>query len=250
MALIAALMMIVFASIAVLGVTTFIFQRLYQSTVIRMQTKAIYLAQAGLHNAIYFFRFHDRSANGYFTLGRTNIDAQNFFVLGGTDADLLMVNTSNARFVGRDLVDLHIQNATNSTTITIARMIVTFDGTRKLQNIRIGGSNRWNGNLSSPADCNINPDFVLNTTPTIYSINRLRFSTSGTLPTRVSIQFVMSDGSNRTLTLYPSSQNYNFTVTSTGKTTTSNFYRTIQVDYNALTSRIINYNETNIQITP
>src|SRR3989344_5067006 len=62
------IILLVFASTAVLSVTTFIIQRLSQAEMKHARTKAIYLAQAGIHNAIYFYRL-----NGYFTLGQTNL---------------------------------------------------------------------------------------------------------------------------------------------------------------------------------
>lgn len=161
-----------------------------------------------------------------------------------------MVNTSTAALSNKnlDLINLRIQNATNSKTITIDRMIVTWNNSRTLEVIRINNKNVWTGNLASPADTNIT-NFTLNTTPTIYSINYLSFSGSMTGAT-ISIQFIMIDGTSKTLTVYPASQNYSFTVKSTGKTTSANIYRTIEADYNALTGKITRYDEINTQITP
>jgi hypothetical protein len=252
-------MLIVFVSIAILGVTAFIIQRLLENTSNQINTQCIYLAQAGLHDAIYWYRFHDSTANGYFTFGRTNIDANNFFVLGGAASDLLMVDTSGS-YIGpttgpswqryRGLYGLNIQNATNSKTITIDRMIVTWNNSQRLRIIRIAGSNLWAGNRSSPVNANLIPDFPLNTIPNIYSINYLRFSGDMRGAT-ISIQFMMTDGStSRVLTVYPASQNNSFTVKTTGKTTGSNIYRTTQADYNALTGKITNYYEINTEITP
>jgi len=250
--LLASIMLIVFASVAILSVTTFIIQRIAQEQVYQLRVKCIYLSQAGVHNAIYWYRYNDLSANGCFSLGKTNIDANNFFVLGATDADLLMVNTSNSSIGGvgnRDLLGLTMQNATNSKTITIDRVIVTWNNAAQLQQIRINGTNVFTGgNLSSPANVNIS-NFQLNTTPTIYNINRIRFNGS-MIGTTISIQFVMTDGSGKGLAVYPASSDYSFTVKSTGKTVGSNIYRSIQADYNALTGKITNYNEINAEITP
>lgn len=248
--LIAAVMLIVFASIAVLGVTTFIVQRLVQLEAGRRNISCLYLAQAGINRAIYDFRFHDLKAAGYFTLGQDNIDADNFFVLGGSAGDLLMLNSSLASLavVDTDLINLQIQNATDSTDITIDRMVVSWNNSRRLQVIRIDNSDVWTGNAESPADADIT-NFTLDTTPTIYPIDYLRFDDSMAGST-ISIQFVMTDGSSRSLTVYPASNNYNFTLKSTGKTSASNFFRTIQADYNALTGRIIDYHEINNEITP
>ncbi len=248
--LVASIMLIVFASIIVLSTSTFIVQRLIAVDAKENQLMDLNLAHAGIQQAVYFYRFRDISANGYFTLGQTNVNATDYFVLGGAAGDLLMVNTATAALSGTgiDLQNLRIQNATNTKTITIDRMIVSWNNTRLLQNIRINGSSVWTGNLASPANANIT-NFTLNTTPTIYNINRLRFNGSMAGAT-ISIQFVMTDGTIRNLQVYPASNNFNFTVKSTGKTTGSNIYRTLQADYNALTGKIINYNEINTQITP
>ena len=248
--LIAAIMLVVFASIIILSATIFIIQRLSEVEARRIQTVSMDLAHAGVQQALYFFRFHDIAANGYFTFGQTNIDASNSFVLGGTAADLLMVNTATAAFSanGKDLENLTIQNATNSQTITIDRMIVSWNNAQQLQRIRINNNDLWSGNLNSPADANIT-DFTLNTTPTIYPIIRIRFGGS-MVGTTISVQFVMTGGSTKNVTVYPASNNYNFIVNSTGKTTGSNIYRTLRSEYNANTGRIVSYNETNTQVVP
>ena len=250
MALMASIMLIVFASIAVLGVTTFIVSKLSSMEANRIASGCVNLAEGGVHQAVYNFRFHDLSANGYFSLGRTNVDANNYLVLGGTAGDLLMVNTVTVVLSPneKDLINLSIKNATNSKTITIDRMIVSWNNAMNLTQIRINNSNVWSGNLTSPANADIT-NFTLDSTPTIYSIDRLRFNAKMTGAT-ITVQFVMTDGATKTLTVYPASANYNFTVKSTGKTTGFNIYRTIQADYNASTARIINYNEINTEITP
>ncbi len=246
-ALFAVLMAVIFTSFAVLGVTTFIIQTLSRSSVIRTQTKCIYLAQAGIQNAIYFFRFHKLTGNGYFTLGQANIDSNNSFVVGADAGGLLIVDASNARLShGRaDLVGLTIQNATDSQTITIDRMIVTFTGSsgRRLQQIRINGSivfNRWSG-LRSPANADIS-NYTLRPSAR-YNINFLHFNRSMSEST-IGIQFVMTDGSTKTVAVYPPSVNSNVvTIKSTGKTAKSSIYRTLQADYNPLTGVITGYKE-------
>lgn len=249
-------MLIVFASAAVLGVTVFIVQRLSQQNVDETSARCLYLAKAGIHNAAYFYRFNDLSGPGHFSLGQTNVDASKFFVVGGNDADFLMVNTSTAAIGGlggnRDLLNLTIQNANDSRAITIDRMIVTWNNVRRLQAIRIAGSNLWSGPASvSPVNANLIPNFNLNTTPTISAINRLRFNGNMNTPGLViTIQFLMTDGSSRTVQVYPASAQYNFTVKSTGKTAGSNIYRTVQGDYNALAGNFTNYNEINTEIVP
>lgn len=242
------IILIVFASTAVLSVTTFIIQRLSQTEAKRARTKTIYLAQAGINNAIYFYRFRDIPANGYFSLGQTNVDAGSYFVLGATPADLLMVNTATAVLTNNSsrLRNVTIQNATNSNTIVIDRMIVSWQGvpsTRRLTRMNINGRTLWTGTAASPANANLSPNFTLNTTPSSYPITELRFNGNMTGAT-ISARFIMTDGSlTNTIQVYPASLNFNFTVKAAGKTTGSAIYRTIRADYNALTNKIFNYYE-------
>ena len=249
MALVAMVMLIVFVSIAVLGVSTFIIEGLRHAEGRRQNVAAAFLAQAGIHQSLYYYRYRDQRGNGYFTKGQTNIDAQNFFKVDSTAADTLMVRTnvatlSNVSGVPRDLTGLRIQNATNSNTITIDRIVVTWDNASLLQQIHIAGTNYWTGSAASPVNADLSPNFTLNTTPTIYQINRLRFSASMSGAT-VTLQFIMTDGTTRTLTAYPASNNNNFTVKAMGKTTLSNLYRTVKADYNALTGKIFDDEEIN-----
>ena len=243
-ALIASVMLIVFVSIAVLSVTIFIVQRLSEINANRIYTNCIDLAQAGVHKALYDFRSHDLAANGYFSLGTTNIDANNSFDITATAADRLMVDTSAAFLSNnnKDLTGLSIQNVANSQSITIDRMIVSWNNNSKLTQIRINNSNVWSGNSSSPANADIT-NFLLNTTPTIYPVDRLRFS-GGILGAAINIQFVMTDGSTtQNVQGFPATPNNNFTVKSTGRMTGSLISRMIQADYNAISGRIIGYKE-------
>jgi hypothetical protein len=157
-------------------------------------------------------------------------------VLGGDAADLLMVDTSSAVVSGRNLRFLRIQNATNSQTIVIDRMIITWDNGLDLRRIRIGGLNVWreNGPRPSPYDADLDPNFTLDNVPTNYPINFIRFSGNMSGVTSIKVQFVMTDGSILDVgEVYPASDQFNFRVKSTGKVTGSNIYRTIQADYNA-----------------
>ncbi len=353
----ASIILILFVSVSVLSVTTFIVQRFSQTRSKSISSRALYLAQAGIHNALYNFRYNDSLGTGYFPLGQTDVDAANYFVVGGTAADLLMVDTSlaylggaltqgqcqaignactntcnatrdacraqcdadrdtcraqadadrdacraacpsgpsgnacrnacddtwnaakalcdairnacydqcdiargncrdtcsaneSACIDGTKLIDIYLQNATNSKTITIDRMIVTWANTQTLVEININGTIVWTGNLSSPADANLNPNFTLDAVPTIYLMDYLRFS-GNMSGVNTSIQFVMTDGSlSENIPVFPASNNNNFIVKSMGKTTASNIYRTIAAKYNTFTGKVIDYREINIPITP
>ena len=127
-------------------------------------------------------------------------------------------------------------------------MVVTWDNSKKLKTIRIDDSDKWNDNKSSPVTADIT-DFHLDT-PASHSIDYLEFSGDMRTVTTISIQFIMTDGSSKTLTVYPASSDNSFIVKATGKTASSNIYRTIQANYNAQAANITSYNEINTEITP
>ncbi len=248
MILATAVILIVVTSIAVLGVTTFIIQRLSQAETKRISAKAVYLAQAGIHHAIYSYRSRDIAANGYIGLGRTDLDANDHFLLSATPANLLMVDTTQAALTNdsRRLSGLLIQNATNSNTITIDRMIVDWppNGNR-LKEIWINNGRLFlnTQGLAPPADANIN-NFTLDTIPTKYPLNYFIFSGSMAGVSQIDVQFVMSDGSVQTQQLYPASNSFRFSVQATGQTKGSGLSRTIRAQYNANTGTIEDFRAT------
>ena len=244
--LVAVVMLIVFASVVISGVTFFIIQRFSQTGMKLSGMRALYLAQAGIHNALYNFRFRALTGTGSFSLGRTDIDAQNYFIVGGTDADFVMVDASLAAIgeaKNQTILNLTVRNANNTREVTIDRVIIQWDfSARRMREVRINGSKQWNGNLASPADCDIK-DFPLDSASTIYLINGIEFDKDiGTIG-YVDIEFVMLDGSSRSLRVYPASNDLNFVVRATGKTVNSNLYRSIKAEYDVLTAKITDYRE-------
>ena len=249
--LVASIMLIVFVSIAVLGITVFITQRLTYADAQRTSAENIYSAQAGIQKALYDFRFRDLSGEGYITLGQTNIDAGNYFVICATAADLLMTNISGT-FIQNNkkfLENFLLRNATNSQTITIDRIIVTWNvGTVRITDIRLNNGFVWSGNLTSPATCDIS-NFTLASNQTIYSNNQIRFNGDVSTAT-ISVRFIMTDGSTRDVNMFPASNNNNFIVNATGKRTASGMFQTARAEYNPLTGRVLDYEETDTQFTP
>lgn len=257
-ALVASVMLIVFASVAVLGVVVFISQRLKQYNTEETFLKSIYLAGAGINNALYFFRFNDIAANGYFSLGQTNINVSNFFVLGpkaseGHNAYLLMVNRNTTTLTNssRRVNTWRLQNATNSRGITINRINVTWNNSRNLTSIILNGVTRWTGTLASPGGTvTLTSSFTLNTVPTLYTNNYFGFNNSmnGAV---VNANFFISDNSSTgVMQIYPAQNSNNFTVESTGKTSGANIFRTIVATYNANTAKVVDMDEINAEITP
>lgn len=250
--LIAALMLILFVAVAVSGLSFFIFQRLSQNQTRDRHIGAVYLAQAGLREALYQYRSRDRRGNGYFTMGSYTVDGPQGFVLGAEPADLLMVDTANAKVQGKKenfLRGIKIQNATDSQTIAFNQMIVSWDNKNRLERIRIANLTVWNGNKRSPVTADLTRTITLNTRPSTYAVNYLRFDKSMT-DSIVDVRFVMTDGGMKDVRVFPASNQFNFTVKATGKEAGANVYRTIQAEYNAQTGNVIGEREKDEQISP
>ncbi|MBU2102114.1 MAG: hypothetical protein ABH865_05325 [Candidatus Omnitrophota bacterium] len=251
-------MLIVFVSIAVLGVTVFIVQRLQGVASERNRIASLYCAQAGMHNVIYAFRYNDTISNGNFSTGQTAIDANNSFVIGpnsteGRDAYLLVVD-SNATYQPaneRSLLDLRVQDAARSRNIRLAFMNLSWSGSpnnRRLRTITIGDTEVWSGNVGSPVDADIS-DFTLDKDSTIYPVN-VTFNSQVTL-TAFNATFGMNDTSRTdAYKVYPASNNNTFfTFESTGRS--GNAWRTIIARYNAATGNVsvMRENQT-VQVFP
>jgi len=355
--LLTTVLLIIVASISIYGVTVFIVERLAASSTRAAQLETVYLAQAGIQQALYDFRNHDMSGNGYFSLGQMDIDSHRSFVIGGNPADLLLVDTSQAvlggeyspaecRAIGRvcrnectadraacydtcnderavcrsdayavyqaciapcpsgwqgwmcrfqcqmdlnaaysacdqartncrnqcnydysdcrsdcteeqeacidgnKVTGLTIQNVTDSQTITIDRMRVSWDNSYQLRQIVINGQLLWSGSVSSPANANLTPDFTLNASQTVYDIDYLQFSGRMADATTADIEFIMSDGSSKTVTAYPASDAALITVRATGKKTGSEVYRTIAATYDVGAGTVNALEETDEEISP
>lgn len=269
LALIAAIMLIVFVSIAALGVTTFIVQWFQQLSIDQISAKCLYLAQAGIQDAIYEVRstyLNPATTYGSYTTGLTVVDPGETYRRGGTAADFLMVNTAGATWNSPTLSGIRLQKATSSAmpAVTIDSINICWtkssDTIRNVNRVTIGGTN-YTVNVA-PSVCpgglaNITDRTLKNTSFVAFAI---RWSGSITL-TDVVVQFNMTDGSSKTVDLWDGNlpilppNNCLFTIKSTGKVSGSNMFRTIKADYNltpatyAATSRIDNINEINTEIT-
>jgi len=253
--LMAAVMLIVFAAVCVLGVSHYVSNRLKQNAVEVSELKAKYLAQGGIHAAIYWYRY-----NGYITPGTQIVDANNYAVHNGTSAGHLAVDSSGARWTasGRNLSGLEA-NSTTGGTVYIDRMVVSWAGvplTRRLQVIRMNGSDVWSGTAASPANCDLVPDVAVWGTPKL-NINYLRFNSSMNTPsTTVTISFYLTDGTVVTVQVYPAGSGGSSgvcTVQASGKNNNEwqgvSIYKSIQADYDPATGKITNYAEIDTEIT-
>jgi hypothetical protein len=133
-------------------------------------------------------------------------------------------------------------------TLTITQMAVTWTTAgRNLQQIWINGIQRWSGSAASGQIINISD--VSGIDPAGVTDNRLLFDAdmqTGALTATVT--YYLSDNSARTVTLWPTANDFRFTVKASGKKTGSILYRTIQAEYNATTGKIMDQREIDTQM--
>ena len=250
-ALIASIMLIVFVSTAVLGVSVFISGWYKQLDAGERGERCIYNANAGVNYAIYQYRNSATLING-----TTNIDANNNFTVSttsaGNAASVLVVDARGSFLASsnRNVEGVTLTNSSDA-AIIIDRIIVTWTGaSRTLQNIRIDNLNVWNTDVSlSPANCNIT-----NTTipaGATLPLTRVRWNSSMAGRT-ITLQFVMTDGSTSSVcTVYPTpgsvctTTGSALTIKSMGKTVGSNQYRSVQATYNIASGQVSDYDEIN-----
>lgn len=264
-ALIAAIMLIAFISTAVLGLSVFIGGWIRQIEADLINTKCLYLAQAGIHDAIYKVRstyLQPATTLGSYTTGLTTVDAGETYRRGGTAADFLMVSTAGAIWNSgtRTLSGIRLQKATSSAlpTVTIDSVNICWtrssSSNRNVNRVTIGTTN-YTVNVAQSACPGGLANFTDRTlSNTSFVAFALRWSNSITL-TDVVVQFNMTDGSSKTVDLWTLNNSCQFTINSTGKVAGSNTYRTIQATYDlmpttyATTSRIVDIDEINTEIT-
>ncbi len=253
-------MLIVFVSTATLSITIFIVENLRQSETKRIRTRCLYLAQAGINQALYSYRNTDRSGNGTFSVGQTFVGSDNF-TLGGTDADFLMVDVSvsslsSSSGTKNELRNVWLQNVTNAKNIIIQSVTLSWNNanTSFLTSIIQSGTVIWSGSVDHTGvnNLDLNPDVTLSPGSRI----SLRYHFSGDMSvSTISIQYFLSDGSRRSETIYPQADVKNFTINSTGRAAGSNIYRTIRASYNSYNStpairKVFEYKEINVACNP
>lgn len=237
-ALVAAVMLIVFASIAVLGVVVFIAQRFQQYSVEEVFTKTIYLAQAGINYSVYQYR-----ANSQIFSGQVNVDADKYFVVSttgtGGEGESLIVDARAADLANKnkDIVNDTVTNSSGS-AVTINQITITWQKQPKtLTGVVINAVSVWAGSIATPPAVLPISDFTIPASTT-YPITRVRFDSSVAGDKGVTISFRLTDGTITVpCTIYPAQGSTcqgsgNLTIKSMGKTGGSGIYRTIQANYN------------------
>ena len=254
-ALIAAIMLIIFVSTAVLGLSVFIVGWYKQIDIDEREVRCIYNAMAGMNYSIYQYRL-----SGALTNGATSIDANNNFTLstvsggggGGASANLSVNATTSALGNNnKDIRNVTLTNTSLTSSIRLDQFIICIDsGTQTLDALRINNSDVWTTNTAigtTPVTLNMtNVTIPANTTR---AVNRIRWTNSMAGRT-VYLSFIMSDGTTTSACIvYPAQASTcvqsagSLTIKSMGKTTGSNQYRSVQATYNTTTGNVSDYDE-------
>jgi len=252
-ALIAAIMLIVFISTAVLGLSVFIVGWYKQIDTDEKEVRCIYNAQAGINYALYNYR-----VSAALTNGATAIDANNNFTLstvsgggGGGASGAVIINATASSLSGakRTVGGWTIRN-NSAAAITINQVTVTWQKTPKtLTSFVINNVTAWTGSIATPpAVLAVSITIPANTTRT--TNNKIIFNSSAARDAGITLAFRMTDGTTTSpCTVYPAQASScvqsagSLTIKSMGKTTGSNQYRSVQATYNTTTGNVSDYDE-------
>ncbi|MFH1504330.1 MAG: hypothetical protein ABIH08_02940 [Candidatus Omnitrophota bacterium] len=239
-ALISAIILIVWTSIAVLGLSFFIIGNLEKLSVQESVLKSVYLAEAGVHRALYFFR-----ENGFFSLGEHIAGTNEKCVLSGDDAGLLIIDVSTTELKSKknscEIEKIFVRSAVDSRSPVITDVVVTWDdGSLQLKKIEIGKSKVWQGSdpAVSPANCDIS-DTDVDTDSEEMKLEFVFDEKPSSLI--VSIMFITQDSSSKEVEVYPASAQANFTFQSTGSAekVSPPAETIIESEYNSIISEIV-----------
>jgi hypothetical protein len=254
-ALIAAIMLIVFVSIAILGLSVFIVQWYKQIDVEQKEARCIYNAMAGVNYALYQYR-----NSAALTNGTTNIDANNSFtvstVSGGSGgmASAIVINATATTLANsnRRVTTWTIQN-NSAVAVTINQVTIDWHKTPKtLTSFLINNVSWWSGSMATPPAVFSVSNRIIPANTTYANNNQINFNSSVAGDTGVTLGFRMTDGtSTAPCTIYPAQASTcvqsggGLTIKSMGKTAGSNQYRSVQAIYNTTTGNVSVYNEIN-----
>ncbi|MCX5701193.1 MAG: hypothetical protein NTZ63_06610 [Candidatus Omnitrophica bacterium] len=255
-ALIAIIIIVLFVAIGVLSTTGFIANRFSGFDVDQRLFRCTYAAQAGIQYAIYQYR-----AAGTLYASGTNVSigASDTFRITSVSAasNYLLVDATKVALGGgnKQLNTITYKNTSTTTPITIASMNVIWNtASSNLTSILINNVNVFTGSVATPGR-NINITDTAIPANTTRSNNRETFSAAmNGGGSTITLQFVMSDGSDTTTcTVWPKPGatcpvTTDLTITSTGKTTGSALYKTYQATYNTSTNKISAYSEIASQV--
>jgi len=243
--LLSVILIIVFFSVAAIGITTYIVEALKLNVAHINQEKAFYAAQAGVMHAIV-----DYVNNGSITaVTDTQIATDTYFSIGGSGMFFLADASNPTIIASRKLKDVSMTNLNSTSAVTITHMQVSWtpDGGENLISIDLGRATvEWSG--TAPSGTNIDmADYTIGAGVTENDV-WLDWETGSDITAKtISAILTFSDGSTVEIILLNAgmASNQEIVITSTGKFTgTYTHERTLKASYDIGTSEITSWEES------
>lgn len=244
-ALILAVILIIFVTTAVLGLSFFVIENTRLLIAREGRLKSLYLAEAGVQEAVYWYRENFlNQGSGYFSLGQYPLGLTESFTLSGDEAGLLVVDsTASAASNGKnryEVGNIYLHSAVDSQALTVTDIVITWtDAGSNLKKVMVGASNAWSGNSSSPAALNIS-DKTVSTGPENLV---MEFSYGDPTAQSIVVRFIMQDSTYKEVAVYPAYSSGNITFRSEGavETGAALIQAVLEAEYNIADSKIVRY---------
>lgn len=242
--LIITIILIMFATIMVIGISIFLAQILNLNIARANQSKAIYAAQAGAYKAIVDFQ----NVGAWSTETDTQISGNIYYSISASSSDFLRIDANSSKVLGggRILRDIFIHNANTTDDIILDTITITWDpdGGETLQKISFAlGVFEWTGTASSGTTITLPFTFVAGGD---YNLELNWIPGDNIRDATITAQLDFSDGSSRTVYLLISGEkgSDSLSITATGKVAAKDTWkRTINATYDVTSQEIMSWQE-------
>lgn len=251
--LIGLIVIIVALSIVALGIATFLTESLRSNAVDINQEKALYMAQAGIMQAIADYNEAGAGAGLWDSVENENVDDEFYFHLG-KDANFLLVDASGPQIDGQEYKRIPIKNINDTDSITITDLVVSWTFGGNLIEVTLAGSSVWTGTETSPASIDITNTALASEDEHSADDDQI-WEFSSAISGDIICTFIFSDGSQVKAYLLKDdlSGNSEFSITATGETRSGSKVearRTITASYDTATDEITSWQESQNHIIP
>lgn len=251
--LIGVIIIIVFLSIVALGITTFLTEALRSNAISINQEKALYMAQAGIMQAIADYSESGGGAGLWDSVQNENVDGEFYFHLG-EDANFLLIDASSPKIDGQDYKRIPIKNINDTDSITVTSLVVSWTFGGNITGVTLAGSSVWSGTQSSPATLDIT-DTALASEDEHAGNDDQVWEFSSAISGDIICTFIFSDSSQVKVYLLKNdlSGNSEFSITATGEARSGSAVearRTLTASYDTGTNEITSWQESQSHIIP
>jgi Tfp pilus assembly protein PilX len=257
--LIEVIMIIVLLGIITGGITSYIGEGLRLNASNLNNTKALYMAQAGLMSGL-----ADYIADGLISPQSNVLVTGEFRYSVGGSSSLIAIDGTNVKANGRVVNTWPLTNISSATAVTVNSIVVEWDFVANLNSMKIGNSYIFkNGSLTSPATIDSSNDYnnampltiPANTTYGGTNTQYIQFSVNVPAYLTVSVTFNLSDGSSlkKYLVIGGNATNNEFSLRATGIIqggAAGTARRSLVATYDIGTGKITSWQESSRHIIP